>query len=324
MMGTLVAKLLRDIRVPLIVVGLLLVGFQCLWVKITARITGELVPFFFGMAKAQGLMPIKVEEEIFRGPGQIIKTLMGGEGIKLSRAMDILTVGFVHPLMLSVFCIWAVGRAAGAITGEIDRGTMELMLAQPVPRRRMVFAHLLVDLVAIPTICLCLWTGIWLGTAIVGPITVSPEDVAKYPFELEIDPTALQLYPANFGYGLCNVAAFIFAVSGYTMWLSAVGRFRGRVLGVAVLITLLQFLINLFGQLWDGLAPLRPFTVFYWYQPQQLILAPHRWTLDLGQVWANGEPLCAVPLLAVLFAVGALGYSMALWRFCRRDLPAPL
>ena len=111
MTGTLIRKLLRDIRVPLIVIAVLLICFQCLWVKITSRITAELVPFFFGMAEAQKLSPIKVEEAIFKGPGQIMKTLMGGEGIKLSHAMDILSIGFVHPLMLAVYSIWAIGRA---------------------------------------------------------------------------------------------------------------------------------------------------------------------------------------------------------------------
>ena len=42
MTGTLVRKLLRDVRLPLAVVALLLVGFQCLWAKITQRITDAL------------------------------------------------------------------------------------------------------------------------------------------------------------------------------------------------------------------------------------------------------------------------------------------
>jgi hypothetical protein len=29
-------------------------------------------------------------------------------------------------------------------------------------------------------------------------------------------------------------------------------------------------------------------------------------------------------VIAVLMAVGVLGYLLALWRFCTRDLPAPL
>jgi ABC-2 type transport system permease protein len=117
------------------------------------------------------------------------------------------------------------------------------------------------------------------------------------------------------------VAALVFAVSGYTLWLSAAGRFRWKVLGIAVFITLLQFLINVVGQLWETVGVLRPFTVFYYYQPQQIVLA-QRWSVDLGKVWSNGH--WSLNVLAVLVTVGVVGYGMALWTFTRRDLPAPL
>jgi ABC-2 type transport system permease protein len=84
-------------------------------------------------------------------------------------------------------------------------------------------------------------------------------------------------------------------------------------LGVAVLATLLQFLVNVVGQLWDVAEPLRPFTVFYFYQPQQIILNPD-WVHSQA-VWRR---------LGVLLAVGAAGYLGALATFTRRDLPAPL
>ena len=129
-MGPLVRKLLRDVRLPLLVVALLLLGFQCLWAKITDRISGELVPTFTQH------MPLDfIKEVVFKGPGKLVQTIMGGEAIHLDRAVDMLTIGYVHPLMLAIFCIWAIGRAAGAIVGEIDRGTMELLLAQPLEGR---------------------------------------------------------------------------------------------------------------------------------------------------------------------------------------------
>ena len=90
-----------------------------------------------------------------------------------------------------------------------------------------------------------------------------------------------------------------------------------------MLVTLLQFLVNVVGEMWDAAAFLRPFTVFYYYQPQQIILK-NRWSIELGDVWHGGKPLLALNVLAVLFAVGAIGYLLALWRFSRRDLPAPL
>jgi ABC-2 type transport system permease protein len=91
---------------------------------------------------------------------------------------------------------------------------------------------------------------------------------------------------------------------------------------VAVVVTLVQFLINVIGQLWEASAFLRPLTVFYYYQPQRIILLDE-WSINLSDAWQLSGPL-AVNGIAVLVAVGLAGYGLALWTFCRRDLPAPL
>jgi ABC-2 type transport system permease protein len=295
MTRSLVRKLFRDVRLALLIVALLLAAFQCLWAKITERISGEILNMF----SQQGISVFIIRNIIFQGPGKIIQTLMGGESIRLDQAQDMLSIGYVHPLIQTILCVWAIGRASGAIAGEIDRGTMELLLAQPVARPRVLLAHFLVDWLAIPILCLSLWLGTWLGSSLVGLL-----DSATPRMRVDV---------WQFGPSLLNVAFLAFAVSGYTIWLSAAGRFRGRVLGLAVLVTLLQFLVNVIGQLWGVMRPLRPFTVFYYYQPQQIILNPD-WASDL-QVWLR---------LTALLAVGTAGYLGALWTFVRRDLPAPL
>ncbi len=340
MTGALVFKLLRDVRTGLLIMALLLGGFQCLWAKVTSRISGDLVSF------VQQRIPLPVLEKVlFSGPGKLIRTFMGGESIRIERAMDILSIGFVHPLVQTILCVWAIGRSAGAVAGELDRGTLELLLAQPVPRYRFILSQLGVDLVTIPILCLTMWGGVWLGTWLVSPIEVAPLEpveappptlVPLGPFTIPLEalqkPAAgqeheardrLSMEPAAFGPALAQVASLLFAVSGYTLWLSARGRFRGRVLGLAVVITLLQFLVNVVGQLWDAVSWLRPFTVFYYYQPQQIILQ-ERWLIDLGDVWNGGRPLFAVPGALVLCLVGVVTYGAALIVFCRRDLPAPL
>src|SRR5947209_4803150 len=169
-MLTLIRKLLRDLWPALVVVSLLLGAFQCLWVRITARIIGELAPFFEHLAALGGLGPRDIQDKLFSGPGRIVRALAGGETTGLESAMDVLSVGYVHPLMQVIFCVWAVGRGAGAIAGELDRGTMELLLAQPLARYRVVLAHLCVDFLTIPVLCLSLWGGTGLGTWLVGPI----------------------------------------------------------------------------------------------------------------------------------------------------------
>jgi ABC-2 type transport system permease protein len=303
MTAILVRKLLRDVRLALVAVALLLAAFECLWIKIAERLSGHLLPLLQWLAAGRNILPRQVEEEIFRGPGQLIRTLIGGEQVSIFRPADLLSVGYVHPLVQTILWIWAVGRASGAVAGEVDRGTMDLLLAQPVSRARLILAHLRVDLVVIPVLCLSMWAGVWLGAWAVGVLDVgAPRDAL-----------ALRVNPLPAAAALPNVAALVFAVSGYTMWLSAVGRYRSRVVAAAVLLTLVQILINVVGQLWSVVEPLRPFTVFYYYQPQAVILRDD-WYAD-SAVWLR---------LAVLLGVGVVGYLMALRVFCRRDLPAPL
>jgi beta-exotoxin I transport system permease protein len=258
----------------------------------------------------------------FRGPGKLIQTFLGGEDVKFLDPQDTLAVVAMHPLVQVIICVWAVGRAAGAIAGEIDRGTMELLLAQPVARKKVVLAHFLVDVTVFPILCLALLGGVHFGTALVGTFTVDP---GVYHAVHMTPPNPLPTYtvdPTVIRPGLWNMGALLFAVSGYTMWISAAGRSRNRVLGLAVLITLIQFLVNVIGQLWDGLAVLRPFTVFYYYQPQAINLKGV-WTVDPGLAWF-GRPLVSVNVIVVLVVVGAVGYLMALRTFVRRDVPAPL
>lgn len=308
MNGTLIGKLLRDLRVPLAAVALLLLSFEGLWAKISQRITEELVPSF-----TQFMPLIFIKTVLFEGPGKLMQTFMGGESINFTQALDMLSIGYVHPLVQTILCIWAVGRASGAIAGEIDRGTMELLLAQPVARYRVVLAHLGVDLVVIPILCLAMWAGNWAGVALFGRIV---PDASPTETELHVDPRTLAP-------GLVYVAALVFAVSGYTMWLSSLGRFRGRVMGLAVFLTLVQFLVNIIGQLWDALTPLRPYTVFFYFQPQQAILR-HHWLVHVELPWnakGTGYPVNGV---AVLVLIGIIGYGLAGWTFCRKDLPAPL
>src|SRR5439155_3377196 len=219
MTRVLVRKLLRDIRVFLIVVVILLFAFQLLWARVTYQISVNLLPFF------EKNLPGGAEQlfdTLFKeGPAQIVQTLIGGGTINLRRSLDTLSVGYVHPLTLIILSVWAIGRASAAIAGEIDRGTMELLLAQPISRSRVILAHFLVDVLTIPILCLSMWLGTWAGTCLVG---------------LKDNPNLnLRADPWPFIPSLLNVAALIFATTGSTLVLSAAGRFRSRVLGLAVL-----------------------------------------------------------------------------------------
>lgn len=321
----LVRKLLRDIRLSLLGVAILLFAFECLWARITHRISTELFPDLTQyvqqlqkdspLTRMAPLMPElqrrKIQEQMqrriaedlqrlfFKGPGKLVQSLIGGEGIQLVRAQDTMSVGLVHPLVQVILCIWAIGRAAGAVAGEIDRGTMELLLSQPVPRWKLIWSHFCIDVLTIPLLCLSLWAGIGSGAWLTGLMTST-------------DPK-MQVDPWPFGPALINTGMLVFAISGGTMLVSAMANSRNRVLGIVILVVLVQFLANLFGQIWEPAAVLRPYTVFYYYQPQPIIL-DDEWISDPA-VWTR---------LGVLASVGLLGYLGAILGFQRRDLPAPI
>ena len=303
MLGVLVRKLWRDVRWALLVTALLLCLFQCLWARITDQVSSHLLKGLSDMGKMAGMSEKQIEDFIFQGPGRIIKTFMGGDDFSLFRPIDLLSISYVHPFVLIVLCIWAIGRASTAIVGELDRGTLELLLAQPIPRWYVPLAHFIVDCLTIPILCLSMWIGNWLGAWMMGIVNF---EIARDSFELEVNPFFYA--PA-----MLSVAMFIFAVSGYVMWISSMGRFRTRVVGVTVLITILQLFVNVFAQLWEPLLAVRPWTVFHYFQPQPMIR--HADWYAHGEIWMR---------LGVLAAVGVAGYALATWTFCKRDLPAPL
>ena len=68
------------------------------------------------------------------------------------------------------------------------------------------------------------------------------------------------------------------------MLVSACGRSRWRATGWAALIYILMFVTNVIGQLWDGATFARPFSLFYFYQPQKIWLS-HDWSVNLGEAW---------------------------------------
>jgi ABC-2 type transport system permease protein len=297
MTWVLVRKLLRDVRIAWIVVAVLLFLFQILWSRITSRVTTEILT-----ALQRAGVSLELLESVLLGRnemlGQMVQAIIGGDRIALDQPCDMMSISYVHPLVLAILGIWALGRAANAIAGEIDRGTMELLLAQPIRRSQLILAHFWVDAILFPALCGVMWLGTYCGTWWMGLQTLE---------QRAVDP--LRFLPA-----LPFVFGVLFSVSGITMAMSALGRVRARVWGVAVSLFLSMFLVNVLGQIWDDtLGWVRPFTLYYHYRPQSVILEVHG--------FADATPWLH---LGVLLGAGAAGYLFAWVAFCRRDLPAPL
>src|SRR6266545_2775837 len=279
----LVRKLLRDVRPALIVVCLLLFVFAAFWVKITQKVTTEIVPMSRKLSSLLPLKDPKVLETVFvRGPSKVSQAALGWGEMSFDRPNDFLAIGLLHPVVLVMCLVWGVGRAAGAVAGELDRGTMELLMSQPVPRSRLILAHFLVDCIVLPVICLSFFAGTQFGLWAVGdfiPDYSMLEDLkTKFPMAApvlqtdKLDMTPLEVSGRGELLGLVNTLALMFAISGVTLAFSALGRSRWKVIGYAVLVVVVMFIANTIGQLWEPAGFVRPFTLFFYYQPQRTMI----------------------------------------------------
>ena len=88
-------------------------------------------------------------------------------------------------------------------------------------------------------------------------------------------------------------------------------------MGYAILVVVVMFVANTIGQLWEPAGFVRPLTLFFYCQPQKAML-DNEWLVNMGSVW-RGAP--SVPGIAVLLAVGTLGYLLALRTFTRATCP---
>lgn len=236
--------------------------------------------------------------------------------------------------------IWSIARGSDAVAGELGRGTMEVLLAQPVGRLRVLGTQALITTVGVALLALTSWCGLYAGihtTTVKEPVTppltwpwsalMSPEqlmegETREVPMSTKVN--VLDLAPAAL-----NFFALGFFLAGLSTFFSALDRYRWRTIGVVAAIYVVQIIMKIVGLAADSTRWLLKWTFFSAYEPERFVsLAVHSptaaWSFwltdDQGHFVAWG-PL-SYDLLLV--GMGVAAYVLAAWVFCRRDLPAPV
>src|SRR5262245_57955415 len=70
---------------------------------------------------------------------------------------------FVHPLIVFSGAIWTVARGSDCVSGEIGRGTMEMLLAQPIRRTTVYAIQALVTIFGSAVLAAAVYCGTVLG-----------------------------------------------------------------------------------------------------------------------------------------------------------------
>jgi ABC-2 type transport system permease protein len=247
---------------------------------------------------------------------------------------------YEEPLVYLAIAIWAVARSSDCVSGEIGRGTMEMLLAQPTSRLKVLLTPTVVTIVGVALLALVAWSGTWTGVATVWverhrpsswtipwveidiPVGDGSAPIEHVPMREFVD--AFIFWPAIF-----NVFALGFFLAGIGTLLSSCDRYRWRTIGLMVAIYVVQIIMEVIALAVEGWSWLRWFTFFSAYEP---IAITSRTLSDPFYAWSwvqwdqqgNWVALGPMGYDSVLIGLGLIGYVSAAVVFQRRDVPAPL
>jgi ABC-2 type transport system permease protein len=252
-------------------------------------------------------------------------------------------IGFTYeePLVYLIMAVWTVSRGSDIVSGEIGRGTMEMLLAQPISRMRYLTTHTAVNVSGIVVLALAAQAGTYTGihTAKVklpdrarsftipflGIELESPASAQEYqyvPISHYVQRTPFWVAPANY-------ACLGVLLLGLSTALSAADRYRWRTIGIVVGVYVVESVIEITGMAIESCRWMLHFTFFSAYEPVAFVTesardaeAPWRFLAreSLGRLPDLGPMGCNLALLLL----GGMGLLAAAAIFNRRDIPAPL
>lgn len=245
-----------------------------------------------------------------------------------------------EPLLILLVSIWAIVRASDVVSGELGRGTLEMILAQPVSRIRFYAFHNLVTIIGLAILSLLIWLGMLIAvqtvsveesvypevriplTSIRIPITAIEPEKVKVPMSQHVD--AFDFWP-----GILNMFCFGFFMVGMAAALSSLDRFRWRTLGIAIGIYFASAMAKIGSMASESFVFLKYLTYFSFYDAVLFIKLnnddPSKHLSLL--IWSDSGEFVGVGPLGcnmLLFGLGLVLLLLGARIFHKRDLPAPV
>jgi ABC-2 type transport system permease protein len=204
-----------------------------------------------------------------------------------------IALAFIDPLVHLGVIVWAISRGSDAVSGELERGTLEMLLAQPVSRLSIYTSKAVVAAVGLVLICFALWGGLAVGIALI----VKDTD---------------RVWPAMYVPPTINVFGLGFAMAGVAALVSSCDRYRWRTIGIMGAFYAIAVILKVIARMAPGWEPIGYASIFWPFEPQRMVA-------NNADAWR-----LLVEYNTPLIAVGLVSYFAGAIIFCRRDLPAPL
>lgn len=274
MHGALWSKAFSEARPLLLALTALLFGFNWLFVWLTSLVELGALGMFLGAL-----------------PGEF-EALVGMPFSKVATPAGRIAVAYIDPVVIVAIVSWPIARGSDVVSGEIGRGTMELLLAQPVRRSELLFTQAAVTTLGAAILAAAAWLGTYAGLSTVALDSVVPA--------------------ADFLPGAVNLFALAFFLAGTSTLMSSWDSYRWRTIGFMGAFYVLSLIVKIVARLAPGYEWLMYGSFLGAFEPQAMAVAPQQaWEMSLRYG-------------ATLAGLGLAAYTIAAVVFSRRDLPAPL
>lgn len=212
---------------------------------------------------------------------EVLASVFAGGFTDLTSPEGYLNSQLYSLLVPILFLIFTIGQGSGAIAGEEEKGTLDIMLSNPTTRLQVLIQKFAAMAVATSVLAFVLWLGVVIGGAIV-----------------DMDLSLWRTAQATFSGVLLGILFGALAL----MLGSAFGK-RGLSTGIAGAIALGTYFIYTLVPLVEGLEQVEKVFPFYYY--------------IAGDPLTNGLNLAHA---AVLIGITAALLAVAIVAFERRDL----
>jgi ABC-2 type transport system permease protein len=249
-------------------------------VAVVAGLTiwGTLMPIVyasFGVTLRDIIVQYPLLEQFMQFGGGNMFTLPGSIGL-----------GYIHPIAIALLAVFAIAYPLGAVAGERQRGTLEIVLSRPVSRTSYYATALIVAVIFISLAI----AATLVGTALA---TIALDLRGELDF-------------GNLAWLWLNGTLLYVAIAAITLAASVSFDRVGPAAAITLTIVIVAYFLQVLGSLWPDVDWLQPYSLFYYLKPE-LTLTDGPQVLDLA-------------LLAVV-AAAAVAYALVV--FPRRDLASP-
>jgi len=163
-----------------------------------------------------------------------IKAFMGGEVLQVGNVAGLIAIGYQDPFVLLLYMLYAVGVPTALLAGEVQRGTMELILSRQTTKTQIYICAGLITIAGMYALVIVMFTGTVVATML-------------YDFYQEV--------PLYFFFKIAIVGGMLASAVGGIALLAAACFRRGLAVSITVGYLVVNYFVSIIADWWPRDGP---------------------------------------------------------------------